>query len=613
MHTGASGALTSLCAILATAAAVQGASQPDQASPPVVYVDLHQPEGGDGSTWQHAFNKLQDALNVVNQFDQGSIDVRIAAGKYKPPQFRSFTLQPPSINSAATLEFAPIVRLMGGFAGATSSQPDSVVGHSVFNGDMLDNDTSDPSSHSDNSFVVLDVYLPNHWTLEMHTIDIVQGGNSSNSEGPSCGMYVNAEYNAGLVLNNCTFNDNLGGGLRSYRVPVYATGCAWNRNSAPGRSGGGVYVSPSFATNGGISTFSYSTFNNNSADAGGAIFLEDAESLLNLNSCTLVGNECLSRGGAASSSGIFAGSSFFLHNGCANATGDALGGALAGANVRVVSSRFYGNSAVSSQGDSLGGAVYATDQVLLVSTALSGNVASSSQISAGGAVLSEDKLTVTFCTLANNTAHSSAGSGFCGGAAGAGGTTSITSSIFWKNSDSAGQGVSSQLTTFIPYEPARPVNCNISGFPLGLDAKGNSGDDPLLYSPLGFDGVAGTEDDDPELAIGSPCIDFGGAMTMPSDTDAAGRSRSFDVVSITRPGENSSPASHVDRGAFEYRGDPGCIRAHLVSSLQTPVGTPDLRVLLFSFGSPSGSAVDGHAYGTLDLAFILQHWGCTVP
>ncbi|MEN0020505.1 MAG: hypothetical protein AAF747_06460, partial [Planctomycetota bacterium] len=69
-------------AALATAAAVHNA---EASNPVIIHVDDDAPAGGDGSTWQTAFNDLQDALDLAGLYQgQSTVELRLADGLYTP-------------------------------------------------------------------------------------------------------------------------------------------------------------------------------------------------------------------------------------------------------------------------------------------------------------------------------------------------------------------------------------------------------------------------------------------------------------------------------------------------------------------------------------------------
>jgi parallel beta-helix repeat protein len=116
--------------------------------------------------------------------------------------------------------------------------------------------------------------------------------------------------------------------------------------------------------------------------------------------------------------------------------------------------------------------------------------------------------TATNCTFTGNSAGASAG-GICN----FNNSPTLTNCILWANSDGGGMDESAQIqggTPDLEY-------CCVQGWTGSLGGVGNIGDDPLFKDADGPDGVFGTEDDNPELAAGSPCIDAGDNNAVPPD------------------------------------------------------------------------------------------------
>ena len=60
--------------------------------------------------------------------------------------------------------------------------------------------------------------------------------------------------------------------------------------------------------------------------------------------------------------------------------------------------------------------------------------------------------------------------------------------------------------------------CCVQGWTGSLGGVGNIGDGPLFKDADGDDDIVGTEDDNLDLAAGSPCIDAGDNSSVPADT-----------------------------------------------------------------------------------------------
>src|SRR5438477_4641383 len=95
----------------------------------IVYVDDDAPPGGDGRSWNSAFNRLDQALAAVPR----EAELRIAQGVYKPTT---------GLDPSATFEVAGVA-LRGGYAGLGAPDPDArdwALYRTVLSGDLLAND-----------------------------------------------------------------------------------------------------------------------------------------------------------------------------------------------------------------------------------------------------------------------------------------------------------------------------------------------------------------------------------------------------------------------------------------------------------------------------------------
>jgi hypothetical protein len=174
----------------------------------------------------------------------------------------------------------------------------------------------------------------------------------------------------------------------------------------------------------------------------------------------------------------------------------------------------------------------------------------------GGAIRTVDRgLTLTASTLAYNGA-SGLGAGVSGTLAS---SASVTSSILWGNLDSSGGGELAQILG----GANQASFCTVQGWTGALGGPG-SGVAPLFVSPLGSDGLPGTEDDDLRLAAGSPAIDAGATALLPldvGDVDGDGNTSELlplDLDGLPRakddpaaPDTGLPPAPMVDRGCYE--------------------------------------------------------------
>jgi probable HAF family extracellular repeat protein/parallel beta-helix repeat protein len=152
----------------------------------------------------------------------------------------------------------------------------------------------------------------------------------------------------------------------------------------------------------------------------------------------------------------------------------------------------------------------------------------------GGLDSYEDILRLTNCTFVGNSAPSS------GGLYNEDGTPTVVNSIFQDNRDDRGDLESAQIRT---QGGGLVINYScVEGWSGSLGGTGNIGADALLVDANGVDEVAGTEDDNLRLSVGSLCIDAGdnSALEPLVITDLDGNPRIFHGV--------------VDMGAYEYQG-----------------------------------------------------------
>ena len=227
-----------------------------------IYVDAGATTGANnGSSWQHAFTDLQNALDIAEAGDQ----IWVAEGTYRPStehggsgdRYRSFQLK----NSVA---------LYGGFdpdAGVTEFEHrDWVLHETVLSGDLNGDDGPDFANNGENSYHVF--YHPDGTGLDstasLDGFTVTAGNANGDHPHDSGGGFYN--YGSSPRLTNCTVEGNSasdeGGGIynSSYSSPAL-TNCTFLGNSAG--SGAGMYntyASP---------TLTNCTFHGNTAIAAG--------------------------------------------------------------------------------------------------------------------------------------------------------------------------------------------------------------------------------------------------------------------------------------------------------------------------------------------------------
>ena len=224
---------------------------------------------------------------------------------------------------------------------------------------------------------------------------------------------------------------------------------------------------------------------------------------MKLNGCSLNGNSASHDGGGAYAG--FRGVHFFDNCTIKSNTAEGNGGGVCsnGGNTRLTNCILTAN-----MGASNGGAAYnyhsSYNWLRVVNCALVTNVAGGS----GGGVFNENDAIMD-----------------------------VVNTILWENSDS-GMDIEASQFSGCGTGSCSLDYCCIQGLDL-YSGNGNIGTDPLFVDPLGIDGIAGTEDDDLRLQIGSPCVDAGDNSAIPDGT-------TIDLDGLPR-----IHACIVDMGAYE--------------------------------------------------------------
>jgi len=239
---------------------------------------------------------------------------------------------------------------------------------------------------------------------------------------------------------------------------------------------------------------------------------------------------------------------------------DAGGGMLNDFDCRpiLINCAFIGNSAIDGGGMlNFDFVIIGQNRPTLTNCIFSGN----SAVGYGGGMCngwSEPKL--TNCTFSGNSAGSSGG-----GMSNDGSNPALNNCILWGNSDSGGYDESAQIFDFNS-TPIINYSC-VQGWTGSLGGAGNIGNDPMFKDADGPDNIIGTEDDNLELAAGSPCIDAGDNNSVPADMadldgdgdtseptpfDLEGNPRLFDDPITADTGYPPWADAIVDIGAYEF-------------------------------------------------------------
>jgi len=282
-----------------------------------IHVDASAAPGGDGQSWQTAFQTIEDAFAVASPGNR----VWVAAGVYTPTIERE-----PGDPRSVAFTLPPGVRIFGGFEGheTTLASRAGLVRETVLSGEL-----GDPGDRRDNARNV--VVLEGNGVR--HTVDgfTIRGGHADGAAMARGGGAISIQLgiktirgcyftdNSGTVggailtgvsvvtLDACTFDRNsavrLGGALYA-TTDFSVTNCRFTRNVARQR-GGAVYANQGQTDGEGVprTRFQNCLFLDNLAMNGGAAFVGDpagpvAAGKVAFSGCTFLGNGALVNGGA---------------------------------------------------------------------------------------------------------------------------------------------------------------------------------------------------------------------------------------------------------------------------------------------------------------------------
>lgn len=510
------------CLLVSTALVPQVA----QADPGIIYVDDSAAGSNNGSSWENAFNYLQDGLSAAVSGD----DIRVGAGIYLPDRDSANPGGTGDVNATFMLKTG--VDIYGGYAGAGAADPDArdfTAYETILSGELNPGDAADPHSNHVVSSQSVSGIVIDGLTIALGQKNIYAGGQ------PGGGMYNVA---SSLVVTNCVIRDNWasigagmyndsanvtvanstfdnndvcggtipggGGGMSNVNSNVYVANCTFSNNSSGSQSFGGT-GGGGIANSGGNTTVVDSTFAGNHAyGAGGGTW-----NVQTVERCVFTGNS-------------------------ASVSFEGMGGAVYGATT-VTNCGFFSNGASSTKLRSHGGAVSHTASV--TNCVFSGNVADH-----GGAV--DDSTAVTNCAFIGNWAYFTLESVIADGGAVLGVST-VTNCIFRENY--AGNEEASELNQAAFVDSL--TYCDIQG---GWAGAGNIDADPLFVDADGPDNDLGTADDNLRISAGSPCIDAGNSYAVPAGiiTDLDGFSRFVDDPATPDTGVG---APVVDMGGNEIQ------------------------------------------------------------
>jgi hypothetical protein len=166
-----------------------------------IYVDTDAVGANNGSSWNNAYNFLQDAIADANSFRK-PVEIRVAQGTYTPD---SNSARPEgSGDCQATFHLINGVALKGGYAGFGEPNPDArdvQFYETVLSGDLQRNDDG-LNNISENSFRVVTVIGTGSTAiLDGFIVTASTGGHPAECAG----LY---NYLASPTVSNCTFFGN---------------------------------------------------------------------------------------------------------------------------------------------------------------------------------------------------------------------------------------------------------------------------------------------------------------------------------------------------------------------------------------------------------------------
>ena len=552
--------------ILATAAPTFAAS--------TIYVDADAPGANDGSSWDDAYNYLQDALANANSALK-PVEIRVAEGIYTPD---SNSANPNgSGDRYATFQLINSVALKGGYASAGAPDPNArhiELYETILTGDLNGDDSVPPYLHEkhDNSYhVVTGSATDASAVLDGFTIYGGFAYDSSNKVEHGGGML---NENGSPMLKDCTFKWNSasddGGGMYNDNSKPTLINCKFSDNFAYDNNGGGMY---NYKSN---PTLINCLFSGNDAywQGGGMCNYQSNPTLEN---CTFTANDVMDVG-----SGMYNNESSPTLTNCifsGNLAGWNGGGMRNSYSSPILTNcTFVGNDAYTGGGmDNW----YSTP--ILANCTFSGNYA---DVSSGGMYNYKSSPTLTNCVFVDNSGRD------CGGMCNTDSSPRLTNCVFSHNVSPAmynskssdliltnctfaqNSGNALACDSYLQQYPSKLVltNCilwnggdeirnndnsvitiNYSDVQGGWPGDGNIDADPC-FAELGYRDVNVMPDGDTyhfwvegdyHLMPDSPCIDAGepNYIAGPNETDLDGKPRVLD-------GDNDG-VPVVDMGAYE--------------------------------------------------------------
>ena len=461
--------------------------------PGTIYVDADATGANDGSSWEDAFNYLQDALADARNGDE----IRVAGGIYKPDED---TGNPTGTGDReATFQLKKGVSIKGGYAGYDESDPnirDIETYETILSGDLDGNDVvvndpcdllTEPTRLENSYHIVTGISIDKTAVLDGFTITAGNANGSPDYERDrGGGMFNNGHDNpCNPTVAGCTFFGNscveFGGGMFNYghgdgECNPIITDCTFLRN-ASGSEGGGM---SSWGDWGGHSVVTNCTFGDNySRYCGGG--MTNAGSNPTVSNCTFSDNSTDGEGGGMWNYEF--------------------------SSPLVIDCIFRGNSSYYGGGMHNRGSF---SNPTLTNCTFSGNTANND----GGGMRNyySSSPTLTNCTFSGNSAQNNGGGIYNYSSS----NPRLTNCILWGNDDTGGTDESAQIHNHVSSTSVINNTC-IHGWTVALGGFGNIGSDPFFAEPNNGDyhlkSEAGRWDANGESweqdAVTSPCIDAG--------------------------------------------------------------------------------------------------------
>ncbi|WEK18236.1 MAG: Ig-like domain-containing protein [Candidatus Pedobacter colombiensis] len=540
----------------------------------------------DGSSWPNAFTDLQLALGQATAGDQ----IWVAKGNYSP-----------GLLATSTFTLKENVKIYGGFAGTeeTFAARDTSLIHTIHKS-ILDGSQGVASYHVVSSTTA----VTSETILDGFTISGGRTLTTTSTSYPSVPDLGANYYGAGIytslgrpIFNNLIITNNTalyGGGAFVLSGVATFTNSKIIANSTIGNLGrgagiynhtGGITVDKvlfegNFIT-AGSNTYGGAIFNSGTALVSNTIFKDNITGgtgyayggaiysgttlPVKIFNTTFIGNQALN-GGAVY---INSGSPEFTDVTFKSNRSRALGGAVIAAGSPVFERVYF----IDNESTQHGGALQTTGTAKLNNVVFSRNriVSSTTAVAYGGAMYAGSTATLTNVTFSNNSISRTAAGG--GALYRAGGTVTISNSIFWGNNRA--DGVADQILGVVTIDKSI-VQDGITG-----------GTNIAIGNPLFTDAAA----DNLRLKGGSPAIDMGDNTKVIGTTDVEGNPRIFNDI--------------VDMGAFENQGtasliiSPATLQAYnrgdlLEVPLTVSSGTGNLVWNITSGVLPSGLGLDAN-------------------